>query len=140
SRYWSGTQKLPPPSGYLATKAEPMKTGVRMLARGPFPLATLLPVATTSSPTTRGRRSGDLSRAERDVSPAGLPPDLLLQRLVRGRHAGRGVEPRGIEDAARLTLDDDRFAERPVSHRAHVALLRIAARAGDDRVLVPARL
>jgi hypothetical protein len=26
-RYWSGTEKFPPPSGYLAAKPQPTKTG-----------------------------------------------------------------------------------------------------------------
>jgi hypothetical protein len=28
-RYWSGTEKFPPPSGYLAAKPHPTKTGGR---------------------------------------------------------------------------------------------------------------
>jgi len=28
-RYWRGTEKFPPPSGYLAAKPQPTKTGGR---------------------------------------------------------------------------------------------------------------
>src|SRR5262245_23833086 len=75
SRYWRGTQKFPPPVGYLATKADPTKTGITAARRRPPDIP------------RRARVDGARRREENERTGSGRSP--IGFRAAHHRHRAR---------------------------------------------------